>query len=170
MRLPDIGFRLRQARNDLGLTQAQLARAAGVSRTTLNQLENGLIGDLGVQRLRAILAEVGLALTLVPDSVAPDSSAASPDFIRMAASSASVSYKTPLSEDALIRILLTGSVPAALRPHLRSLLDEASPALLKGLVETVSRWSKPGRVEKNLVKIADTLNPVRKVDTWLTSA
>lgn len=165
MRLQEIGFRLRAARLEQRRTQAQLAKAAGVSRTTLNQLESGLVPDLGVQRLRAILREVGLDLLVGQRAGEP-----SPDFIAMAATSASVSYSTPLSEDELIRALLTGKVPASRRPHFRTLLEEASPALLQGLVQTISRWTKPGRIEKNLVMIANEIKSKRKVEEWLKSA
>lgn len=158
MRLQEIGFRLRAARLEQKRTQAQLAKAAGVSRTTLNQLESGLVIDLGVQRLRAILREVGLDLLLGQSNSDP-----APDFIRMAATSASVSYRTALSEDELIRALLTGKVPASRRPHFRTLLEEASPALLQGLVEEARRWTKPGRVERNLAQIASYLNLKREI-------
>lgn len=158
MRLQEIGFRLRAARLEQKRTQAQLAKAAGVSRTTLNQLESGLVIDLGVQRLRAILREVGLDLLLGQSNSDP-----APDFIRMAATSASVSFRTPLSEDELIRALLTGKVPASRRPHFRTLLEEASPALLRGLVEEARRWTKPGRVERNLAQIASYLNLKREI-------
>jgi len=158
MRLQEIGFRLRAARLEQKRTQAQLAKAAGVSRTTLNQLESGLVIDLSVQRLRAILREVGLDLLLGPVNSEP-----SPDFIRMAADSASVSYRTSLSEDELIRALLTGKVPASRRPHFRTLLEEASPALLQGLVEEARRWTKPGRVEKNLAQIVSAINLKREI-------
>ena len=165
MRLQEIGFRLRAARLEQKRTQAQLAKAAGVSRTTLNQLESGLVIDLSVQRLRAILREVGLDLLLGPGNSDP-----SPDFIRMAADSASVSYRTPLSEDELIRALLTGKVPASRRPHFRTLLEEASVILLLGLVQTIGQWTKPGRIEKNLMKIANEIKPQRKVEEWLKNA
>jgi hypothetical protein len=158
MRLQEIGFRLRAARLEQKRTQAQLAKAAGVSRTTLNQLESGLVIDLSVQRLRAILREVGLDLLLGPVNSEP-----SPDFIRMAADSASVSYRTSLSEDELIRALLTGKVPSSRRPHFGTLLEEASPALLQGLVEEARRWTKPGRVEKNLAQIVSAINLKREI-------
>ena len=54
--------RLRAARLEQKRTQAQLAKAAGISRTTLNQLESGLVIDLSVQRLRAVLREVDQAM------------------------------------------------------------------------------------------------------------
>jgi transcriptional regulator with XRE-family HTH domain len=162
MRLQDISYRIREARIGQGLTQAQLAAAAGVSRTTLNQLENGLFPDLGVKKLRAILDQLGLALVIQP---AEKTSA--PDFVRMACTTANVSYRDTLSEDELIRALLTGKIPAGRRPHFRTLFDEATPALLQGLAQEAGRWTKPGRLEKNLGMIAKEINSKRRIGVWL---
>lgn len=162
MRLQDIGYQIRQARAAKGLTQAQLSAAAGVSRTTLNQLENGLFPDLGVKKLRAILDQLGLALAI---QHAEKTSA--PDFVRMACTTANVSYRDTLSEDELIRALLTGKIPASRRPHFRTLLDEATPTLLQGLAKEVGRWTKPGRLEKNLGMIAKEINSKREIGEWL---
>lgn len=162
MRLQDIGYQIRQARLERGLTQAQLAQAAKVSRTTLNQLENGLFPDLGVKKLRAILDQLGLTLIIQSTE-----KTAAPDFVRMACTTANVSYRDVLSEDELIRALLTGKIPVGKRPHFRTLLDEAAPALLQGLAQEVSRWTKPGRLEKNLDMIAKDINSKRGVGTWL---
>ena len=161
MRLQEIGYRIRNARVERAFTQAQLARAAGVSRTTLNQLENGLFPDLGVRKLRSILDCLNLELAVQPQA------SVSPDFVRMACTTASVSYRTALAEEELIRALLTGKIPAGRRPHFRTLLDESNPDLLKGLVDQVSRWTKPGRVEKNLlnkfnIAFSPVLNPVQE--------
>ncbi|HEX5139524.1 MAG TPA: helix-turn-helix transcriptional regulator [Dehalococcoidia bacterium] len=151
MRLPEIGFSIRQARIARGMTQAKLARAAGISRVTLNQLENGTFADLGVRKVDALLKLLGLELTVT------QSSARKPDFIGMAATSASVSFREALSEEELIHILLTGKVPANRRAHMRALLEEATPALRRGLAEEAGRWTKPGRVEKNLAAIAKAI-------------
>jgi len=161
MRLQEIGHRIREARSSRQLTQAQLARAGGVSRTTLNQIESGLVTEIGAQKLRALLAAVGLELVARP---AGDMEA---DFIRMACTSANVSFREPLTENELIRILLTGRVPAGRRAHLRKLLDEASPALLNGLAGSIARWTRPGRLEKGLAALESTLKPRRKVAEWL---
>lgn len=162
MRLQDIGYQIRQARIARELTQSQLANAAKVSRTTLNQLENGLFPDLGIKKLRAILDQVGLAL-----AIQPAEKTNAPDFVRMACTTANVSYREALSEDELIRALLTGKIPAGRRPHFRTLLDEATPALLQGLAQEVSRWTKPGRLEKNLGLIAKDINSKREIGEWL---
>ncbi len=162
MRLQEISYRIREARVGQGWTQAQLANAAGVSRTTLNQLENGLFPDLGVKKLRAILDQVGLAL-----AIQPVEKTTAPDFVRMACTTANVSYRDALSEDELIRALLTGKIPAGKRPHFRTLFDEATPALLQGLAQEVGRWTKPGRLEKNLGMIAKDIHSKRGIGVWL---
>jgi transcriptional regulator with XRE-family HTH domain len=60
--LQEVGPVVRHARESRGLTQAELAAAADVARTTLNQLENGVFPDIGVRKLMAILGAVGLRL------------------------------------------------------------------------------------------------------------
>ena len=149
MKLEEVGHEIRRARLARGLTQAQLASAGGVTRTTLNRLENGLIQDLGIRKVEALLDELGLVLA-VDHRVGPKAS----DFLKLASTAASVSFKTPLTERELLHALLTGKVPAHRRPHLRTLLEESPSALLRGLVDQVSRWTKPGKLEKNLDKIA----------------
>jgi hypothetical protein len=74
-----------------------------------------------------------------------------------------VSYKSALTEDELVQALLTGKIPPRKRPHLRTLLDEATPAQLKGLVSEVSQWAKSGRVEKNISKIAAEIGSTTKI-------
>lgn len=162
MRIQEIGHRIRQVRLGLGWTQARLAASAGLSRTTLNQLESGLFPDLGVKKLQALLEPLGLAL-----SVEEAPKARPQDFIRMACTTASVSYRNELTEDELVRVLLTGKVPPGKRPHLRALFDEAPPSLLNGLVEQVGHWAKRGRVENNLVAIARDAGAARKIGEWL---
>jgi len=164
MRLQEIGYDIRRARLARGLTQAQLASAAGISRVTLNQLESGVFPDLGVRKLQAVLEQVDLRLSLQP---AP--SARTPDFIGIASTSASVSFKEPLREEELIRALLTGKVPAGKRPHFRSLLEESQPSVVRGLLGEVGRWTKPGRVERNLAKIARTVGVTDRINAWLTT-
>lgn len=158
MRLQELGYEIRRARLTSGLTQAQLASAAGLTRTTLNQLENGVFPDLGVRKVQAILEKLGLVL-----SIQPAGKRNRPDFIRIACTTANVSYKSALTEDELVQALLTGKIPPRKRPHLRTLLDEATPAQLKGLVSEVSQWAKSGRVEKNISKIAAEIGSTTKI-------
>ncbi|MBU1169478.1 MAG: helix-turn-helix domain-containing protein [Proteobacteria bacterium] len=57
-----IGKHIRQTRKKLNLSQAQLARAMGMSRTTIGQIENGIVQEVGVQKLIRVLEYLGLEL------------------------------------------------------------------------------------------------------------
>lgn len=158
MNLEELGQAIRRARLARGLTQAQLAQTAGVTRVTLNQLENGLIRELGVRKLSELLSQ--LDLTLSVDAI-PDRRQS--DYLRLASTAASVSFKTPLTEQELQRALLTGRIPVARRAQIRALLEEAPSTLLDGLITQVSRFAKPGKVERNVAKIAAALEVSRGV-------
>ena len=152
MRLQEIGGLIREARTAHGLTQAGLAESAGLSRTTLNQLENGLFPDLGVKKMQNVLDRLGLDLSVVP---APKRRG--PDFVRMACIMANVPYRHALTEDELVHALLSGKVPRNRGPHLRRLLEEAPRALLDGLAGQVGAWARPGKVENHLARLAQAL-------------
>jgi transcriptional regulator with XRE-family HTH domain len=59
-----IGQQIAESRKKLKLSQAALARKAGISRATLEALENGRAGELGFSKLTKLLAALGLELTL----------------------------------------------------------------------------------------------------------
>jgi transcriptional regulator with XRE-family HTH domain len=62
--LTSIGQEIAGQRRKLKLSQAALARKAGVSRATLEALENGRAGELGFSKLTKLLAAIGLELKL----------------------------------------------------------------------------------------------------------
>jgi len=62
--LSDIGGQIAARRKAMKLTQTELARKAGVSRATLDALENGRAGELGFTKITKLLAALGLELTL----------------------------------------------------------------------------------------------------------
>ena len=125
---------IREARKANRLTQAELARQAGVARTTLNQLENGVFPDIGVRKLMAILAIVGQRLAVVPAC----RERGEPDYVRMACTSASTSFRDALRPDELVHALLSGKVPPGRRPHFRVLLEELPAPFL--VVIVAGRW------------------------------
>ncbi len=49
---PELGNALRELRGEAGLTQAQLAEAIGVSRKTINTVENGVFVPSSILALR----------------------------------------------------------------------------------------------------------------------
>lgn len=162
MRIQDLSNQIRRARLERGLTQAELAASAGLSRETLNLLESGLIRELGMRKVLAVLDKLGLDLTLEQGK-----QPRRPDYVRMACTSANVSFKSALTEDELIHALVTGKVPARRSSHIRTLLDEAPAALLNGLAKEAARWTRPGRLERNLARLADDVGASRRIEEWL---
>jgi transcriptional regulator with XRE-family HTH domain len=62
--LISIGGKIAERRKTLKFSQAAPSRKAGVSRATLEALENGRAGDLGFSKLTKLLAALGLELRL----------------------------------------------------------------------------------------------------------
>ena len=64
--LCSLGSQVAASRRALGLSQSVLAQKAGISRATLDALENGRSGELGFSKVTKILAALGLELKLQP--------------------------------------------------------------------------------------------------------
>jgi transcriptional regulator with XRE-family HTH domain len=62
--LISLGRTIAERRKTLKLSQAELSRKAGLSRATLDALENGRAGELGFSKVARLLAALGLELTL----------------------------------------------------------------------------------------------------------
>jgi len=62
--LISIGVKIAESRKKLKLSQDELSRKAGLSRATLDALENGRAGELGFSKVTRLLAALGLELTL----------------------------------------------------------------------------------------------------------
>ena len=153
MYLAQLGARIRLARKSRGLTQAALARQAGITRETLNQLETGGGKDLGMAKVLRLLRLLDLDVTLVQN--APR---ASRDYVRMAATAASTGFREPLSEEELLRALLMGKMPASKRPHLRRMLEDSPPSLVQSLIAQVAEWSDEAKLRANVTALANALD------------
>jgi Helix-turn-helix. len=57
-----LGRWVRESRTRAGMTQAQLARLAGMHQTTLSRLERGKLEGLRLHRLAAVIAVLDAAL------------------------------------------------------------------------------------------------------------
>ena len=156
------GQMVREARLARHLTQRELALRAGLSRMTLNQLENGLVPDLGIRKVGAVLDVLELELLVQPVG----SGSQTTDFLAMASTSVGVSLKEGLHPEELEQALLSGKVPPGKRAHLITLLEEAPVWLLEGLVRQVGSWTKPGKVQRNLRKLAEQLGISPEVGHW----
>jgi transcriptional regulator with XRE-family HTH domain len=64
LHLISIGSQIAERRKSLRLSQTELSRKAGLSRATLDALENGRAGELGFSKVGKLLAALGLELTL----------------------------------------------------------------------------------------------------------
>ena len=62
--LTAIGQQIAEHRKKLKLSQMALARKAGISRATLEALENGRAGELGFSKVTKLLAALRLELKL----------------------------------------------------------------------------------------------------------
>lgn len=60
--LLEIGKHIRTARKKNKTSQAELAKSLGMSRTTIGQIENGTIQEIGVRKLIRILEYLNLEL------------------------------------------------------------------------------------------------------------
>jgi transcriptional regulator with XRE-family HTH domain len=62
----EIGKQIRQVRKNRNITQAELAKALGMSRTTIGQIENGTVQEIGVRKLIRVLEFLELELRVRP--------------------------------------------------------------------------------------------------------
>jgi transcriptional regulator with XRE-family HTH domain len=160
MNLAEIGQRIRERREALGLSQDRLAKLGGLSRVTVNQLETGAIGELGVTKLLALLDLLGLTLDA---STRPERKHA----LQMASRTASVSYKTSLEPGVLARALADGMLPAAITPHVATLLDEAPLSIIVSAIEEAAsrHHVPPKQIWRHLIQWAHDLQSPRQV--WI---
>jgi len=163
MVLQQLGLAIRHARDAKGLTQKELATRAGLSRNTLNRLENGDFPDLGVRKAETILKELGMQFDIKP----AQPHAQKLKFASMASMSANVSFKDELTPEELVQALLSGKPTPSKAAHFIVLLEESPASVVKGLVEEVGALTgKPGKVEKNLKKIAQKVG-LGESGSWL---
>jgi transcriptional regulator with XRE-family HTH domain len=157
MNLSEIGMLVRERRLALGLSQDRLAKLAGLSRATVNQLETGTLVDLGVAKLSALMDLVGLQLEA-------SSHGRSGRGLLMASRTSSVSYKEQLQADQLAKVLASGVVPADLMPHMATFLDEAPLPLVLAAVEEAARRGRvpPKRIWQHLLRWAHEFHSPRE--------
>ena len=67
----NIGQQIRQVRKKRHISQAQLAKALGMSRTTIGQIENGTVQEIGVRKLTRVLEFLQLELRVRPAGSPP---------------------------------------------------------------------------------------------------
>jgi transcriptional regulator with XRE-family HTH domain len=141
----ELGQALRMRRAEMGLSQAQVAALSGLSRQTVNQVETGVVPDLGLNKAERLAAVLGLALRVDLGRAAPIRARRTMTPLARAAASASVSYRTPIAGATLKKVLASGQVPAKYLPHLHALLDDAPVSLLAAVADQLHDESKIDR-------------------------
>jgi transcriptional regulator with XRE-family HTH domain len=136
----ELGSAVKARRTDMGLTQTALAKASGLSRATVNQVENNTLKDLSINRAGRLLGTLGLSLT-APTAHARQAMAPKSSALAIAARTASVSYRLALPPRTLRRCVEAAKLPAGFEPHLSALLEEAPVSLLARLVEELHAQS-----------------------------
>lgn len=132
----ELGSTVRTRRSDMGLTQTTLAKLSGLSRATVNQVENGTINDLSLTRASKLLGVLGLSMTVTaPRPRHLKSRDSKRSALELAARTASVSYRVAMGADQLRESLATEVVPPQFMPHVHTLLEEAPVSLLASVVE-----------------------------------
>lgn len=71
MNLEEIGEKIREARKTQKLSQAAVGKLLGMSRATISGVENGTISEIGVRKLMALCAVLGLELIALPKRSRP---------------------------------------------------------------------------------------------------
>jgi transcriptional regulator with XRE-family HTH domain len=66
-----LGNAIREARRRQKLTQSALAKATGIGRSTLSQIENGAVTDIGIRKIIRVLDYLGLELATRPQGAPP---------------------------------------------------------------------------------------------------
>ncbi len=64
MDMIELGRRLKEARLQRKLTQGALGAPLGMSRSTISGIETGLIAEVGIRKVMALCASLGLELSV----------------------------------------------------------------------------------------------------------
>jgi transcriptional regulator with XRE-family HTH domain len=62
----EIGRQIQRVRKGRKITQAELGKALGMSRTTIGQIEKGTVQEIGVRKLIRLLEFLGLEMRVRP--------------------------------------------------------------------------------------------------------
>jgi transcriptional regulator with XRE-family HTH domain len=153
MNLAQIGGEIHNKRVQAGLLQGHVAKFSGLSRVTINQLENGTLKDLGYTKLKAVMDVLGLDMATAHHTGIKSA-------LAVVARSVSTSYRDVMTPEALSGMLRSGVAPEQFQPHLMALLDEVPLPLVvkavavaatsdvpaKKIMKNLSHWAKQWRV------------------------
>lgn len=159
MELSEIGEMVHAKRIETGLLQEHVAKLSGLSRVTINQLENGTLNDLGYSKLKNVLDVLGVGMNV-------ETSVGFKSALTVAARSISTSYKDIVTPEALAEMLRSGKAADRYHPHLMSFLDETPlPVAVKAISEAATAEIPAKKIMKNLAQWACEWKVCRQVWT-----
>lgn len=157
MNLAQIGGEIHNKRVQAGLLQEHVAKFAGLSRVTINQLENGTLKDLGYTKLKAVMDILGINMQTGQTTGLKSA-------LAVAARSISTSYRDVVTSDMLLLMLRSGQAPEQFQPHLMALLDETPlPVVVKAVTEAATPDVPAKKIMKNLSRWAEQWKVCRTV-------
>lgn len=157
MNLAELGSQIQAKRIQAGLSQNQLAKLSGLSRVTINKLENGKLTDLGYAKLKIILDLVGL-------HVNTHSAAGSSSALMIAARNINTSYKEVVTATQLTDMLRSGEAPERFHAHMMALLDETPlPIVVRAITEAATPQAPAQKIMKHLSRWAGDWKTNRQV-------
>ena len=160
-----MGSAVRAHRKASGLSQKDLAKAAGVSRATLNYLESGREDmEIGASKLLAILAVLGIPVG-VPVDVSRDA-----DEATVGAALAGQGKGRSLAEGVLMEALASGRIPpkaeAGVAEFLEHAPEGAGPAAVR--LAAARSGNPPKEISRNGRALAKALHVA--CPAWLGGA
>ncbi|MFZ4486954.1 MAG: helix-turn-helix domain-containing protein [Candidatus Nanopelagicales bacterium] len=155
MDLVELGATIRRTRLASGVSQAQMARMADVSRATINYVQTGR-SAIGANALLRILPPLRMSIAPSP-SVA---GRADRPAVELLAASASVRFKETIPVAKVERALVTGAFADPWLLPITTIIDEASNSLLQRAVrEIAAQTSLPiAAIWRNLRALAQTVS------------
>lgn len=142
MSLVRIGGEIHHQRRQAGLPHEQVGTLAGLSRVTVNQLENGTLKDLGYTKLTSAMDIPDLNMENVQSKGLKSA-------LNIAARSVGTSYRDVMTPELLATILRSGVAADRIQPHLMALLDD-TPLLV--VVKAVAEAATPEVPAKKIMR------------------
>lgn len=157
MDLAQIGGEIHAWRIQAGLLQEHVAKLTGLSRVTINQLENGTLKDLGYTKLKAVVALFGVDVQTVPARTKADA-------LTVVARSVSTSHRDVVTPALLASILRSGDAPERFHAHVMVLLDETPlPLVVRAVAEAATPQVPAKKIMKHLRHWAEQWKSCRTV-------
>ena len=158
MDIIQIGRKVKEKRESIKLTQAQLASLSKVSRMTINALENEHLKEIGITKLLSIIELLDMTLDLKDDHSPKDT-------LIQLTQSANVSYKHMLTPTIFKNALMAARMPKKYIGNMMYFFDEAPEGMVNKTIHAIAALEKvkPSIIKNNAKKIAQEIKSPRSM-------